>query len=230
MKTVLITGANRGIGLALAEAVVARGDRVIATARRPEEAQQLNALASLTGKIEIEPLDVVDPASLAALTARMEGRSIDLLVANAGVFEARGGLDDPSQSLAGWRDTLLTNVYGPFATVQALHGALLRPPVGKVAIISSKMGSSARAPGGSYAYRASKAAATNLACNLAAALKDDGVAVGAYHPGWVRTDMGGAAADIAVHESAGGLLARFDALDLAHTGMFEGYDGEAIAF
>jgi len=87
-----------------------------------------------------------------------------------------------------------------------------------------------RAPGGSYIYRSSKAAALNLGRNLATDLEPEGIAVGIYHPGWVRTDMGGAEADIGVDESARGLTARFDALSLETTGCFETWDGRAHAF
>jgi NAD(P)-dependent dehydrogenase (short-subunit alcohol dehydrogenase family) len=92
------------------------------------------------------------------------------------------------------------------------------------------MGSNAEASGGSYIYRASKAAATNLATNLALDLKPEGIAVASYHPGWVRTDMGGGSADISVEESAAGLLTRFDALDLETSGVFEAWDGRRIPF
>jgi len=101
---------------------------------------------------------------------------------------------------------------------------------GKIAIISSQMASDTRAPGGSYIYRASKAAVLNLGRNLATDLKSKGVAVGIYHPGWVRTDMGGSAADISETEAATGLVQRFDALSLATTGCFETWDGRAHPF
>lgn len=230
MQTILLTGANRGIGLALTEAAVARGDRVIATARNPEAAEKLNALASLTGKIEVEALDVTDEASMAALAERLSGRAIDLVIANAGQLNSYGKLDDPGHTAESWRDVLMVNVFGPFATVRALAPMLERGEGKKVAILSSIMASSARAPGGAYAYRASKAAATNLARNLAADLAERGIAVGAYHPGWVRTDMGGSSADIDVSESAAGLLKRFDALSMQTTGVFEDYQGAPIAF
>ena len=126
-----------------------------------------------------------------------------------------------------WADVLMTNVAGPFLVARALLGHL---DGGKIAIISSKMGSSANAPGGGYLYRASKAAVTNVACNLAAELRPRGVAVGSYHPGWVRTDMGGSAADISAEESAAGLLARFEVLSMATTGVFEDYAGAALPF
>jgi NAD(P)-dependent dehydrogenase (short-subunit alcohol dehydrogenase family) len=92
------------------------------------------------------------------------------------------------------------------------------------------MASHTRAPGGSYIYRASKAAALNLGRNLAADLKADGIAVGIYHPGWVKTDMGGSAADIHVDQAVAGLMERFNALVLDNTGCFETYDGKPHAY
>jgi NAD(P)-dependent dehydrogenase (short-subunit alcohol dehydrogenase family) len=122
------------------------------------------------------------------------------------------------------------NVTGVFLTVQALLGNLRRAEKPKIAIISSQMASHARAPGGSYAYRASKAAALNIGRNLASDLKPDGIAVGIYHPGWVRTDMGGMEGDISVEESVEGLLHEFDVLDMSTTGCFHTWDGRIHAY
>ena len=155
---------------------------------------------------------------------------IDLLICNAGQYLARSGLDDPEYTYDAWHTMMMTNVAGIFFTVRALLTRLAQAAEPKIAIVSSIMASSEQAPGGSYIYRASKAAATNLARNLAADLKQQGIAVGAYHPGWVRTDMGGPSAAIDVEESAKGLMQRFDALTLATTGVFEDYRGEAIPF
>ncbi len=231
MATVLITGANRGIGLELARLSAERGDQVIATARRPGEAGALEALTrrgfGSGGSVAMRGLDVTRPGEIEAVAAELR-RPLDLLVCNAGQFVARGGLEDPDYTVEAWESTLMTNVAGVFFAVRATLGALAAAPRPRIAVISSVMGSSARAPGGAYIYRASKAAVTNLARNLAVELKPRGIAVGAYHPGWVRTDMGGDAAELSAEESAEGLLARFDALGLETTGVFEDHRGDPI--
>lgn len=217
MQQVLITGANRGVGRAMAEGMTARGDDVIGTVRSGD------------GPGETITLDVTDTASLEALANRMANASLDLLVCNAGAFIGRGGVDDPAYTAEAFAEVMAVNVTGVFLTIKAVLPALRRAK-GKVAIVSSQMGSSERSKGGAYIYRASKAAATNLATNLAKDLSPEGIAVGAYHPGWVRTDMGGAEADIDVATSAAGLITRFDALSIGTTGCFEFYSGEPIPF
>lgn len=212
---VVITGANRGVGRAMAEACRARGDRVTGTAR--------------DGSCDIM-LDVTDPASVAALADRLNGTAVDLLVCNAGVLLDRDEALEDGYAPDLWARTFAVNVTGVFQTVQALLPCLRAAQGAKIAIISSQMGSSQRAKGSSLIYRASKAAATNLGCNLATLLRDDGIAVGSYHPGWVRTDMGGSGADIAPDEAAAGLIARFDALSLATSGCFETWDGRSHPF
>jgi NAD(P)-dependent dehydrogenase (short-subunit alcohol dehydrogenase family) len=212
---VVITGANRGVGRALADAFRARGDRVTGTAR--------------DGSCDIR-LDVTDPASLAAFAGALRGTGVDLLVCNAGVLIDRHETIGDGYAPDLWAKTFAVNVTGVFLTVQALLPSLRAGDGAKVAIISSQMGSSQRAGGSSLIYRASKAAATNLGCNLATLLQGDGIAVGSYHPGWVRTDMGGSGADISVEEAASGLVARFDALGLATSGCFETWDGRAHPF
>jgi NAD(P)-dependent dehydrogenase (short-subunit alcohol dehydrogenase family) len=229
-KTTLITGANRGIGLAMARLATKRGDRVLAAARRPGAALALADLARRNRNVSVLNLDVTDPEEMAAAAAAIEDAPIDLLICNAGQYVARGGFDDPEYTYDAWHTMMMTNVAGIFFTVRAFLPRLARAAEPKIAIVSSIMASSERAPGGSYIYRASKAAATNLARNLAIDLKEQGVAVGAYHPGWVRTDMGGPSAAIDVEESAKGLMQRFDALTLATTGVFEDYRGEVIPF
>lgn len=222
-KTILIAGASRGIGLEMARQAAARGDRVIASARSAAGASALQGLAA-----QVLEMDVTDEAALARVAEEVRD-PIDILVCNAGIYRGRGALDSDDLGLEAWRDSLLTNVAGPFLVARAFLPRI-ESAGGKIAIISSKMGSSSGAPGNGYIYRASKAAATNLACNLAAELKPRGVAVGSYHPGWVRTDMGGEGADISTEQSASGLLARIEHLSLVTTGVFEDYAGEPIPF
>ncbi len=217
MTTVMITGANRGVGYEMAAQMAARGDHVIGGARNGDTPG------------ETLRVDVTDTSSLDALATRLGDAPLDLLVCNAGAYIGRGGIDDPAYTPEAFAEVLAINVTGVFLTIKAALPALRRAK-GKIAIISSQMGSSERAKGRGYIYRASKAAATNLACNLAKDLAPEGIAVGAYHPGWVQTDMGGSAADITAKESASGLIQRFDALNLSTTGCFEFYSGEAIPF
>jgi len=214
---VLITGANRGIGRAMFDQYSAAGDQVIGTTR-----------GGASGDDWIT-LDVTDRASHRAMAARMGAAPLDLLICNAGVYLDKGQELDRGYPARQWADTFAANVGGVFQTIQTLLPNL-RAAKGKIAIISSIMASSTTAPGGSYIYRSSKAAVLNLGRNLAVDLKPDGVAVGIYHPGWVRTDMGGSTADISVEESVTGLTTRFAALDVSTTGCFEFWDGSTHPF
>lgn len=209
---VLITGANRGIGARLAADYTDRGDRVMATSR--------------DGSTGVA-LDVTDPGAHAALAAQLGDSPLDLLICNAGVYLDKGQTLDDGYAPHMWADSFAANVTGVFLTIQSVLPNLRAASSAKIAIISSQMGSDTRAPGGSYIYRASKAAVLNLGRNLASDLAGERIAVGIYHPGWVRTDMGSSAAEISVEESSSGLMARFDHLSLETTGCFETWDGRA---
>jgi NAD(P)-dependent dehydrogenase (short-subunit alcohol dehydrogenase family) len=212
---ILITGANRGIGAALLTAAQNRHDTAFGTTRD-------------TAHDTLLPLDVRDPASCAALAERLRDTPIDLLVCNAGVYLEKGMPADALTDTQLWADTFATNVTGVYLTAMAFLQHLKRSTAPKLAIISSQMGSNTRAKGQSYIYRASKSAALNLGRNLAVDLKPQGVPVGIYHPGWVRTEMGSDAADINTDDSARGLLQRFDALSLDTSGCFEMWNGDAM--
>ena len=215
---ILITGTGRGIGAGLAAAFRARGDRVTGTRRTGAGPDDL-------------PMDLRDPASIRAAATAYGARPLDLLVCCAGVYpESRSEPLDTGYAPGLWAEGFAVNVTGAFLTVQAFLTNLRRAAAPKIAFIASQMGSSARAPGGSYIYRASKAAMINLGRNLAADLGPEGIALGIYHPGWVRTDMGGPGADIGVAEAIPALLARLDALSLSTSGTFEGWDGKPRAF
>ena len=219
---ILITGASRGSGADMARQALARGDEVVAVVR--------HFGAEVPAGAARREADVTDPAALAGLARGLEGGApIDLLVCNAGVYEGRGKSGDPVFPADAWARTFAANVAGVFLTVEALL-PLMRAPGGRIAVISSRMGSNAASKGGSYIYRASKAAATNLVTNLANDLAERGVSVGAYHPGWVRTDMGGQTAAVSPEDSAAGLLKRFDALGPDTTGVFETFEGEPLPY
>lgn len=222
-QTVLIAGASRGIGLEMATQAKARGDTVIAMVRSAASAD------ALAGKIDQTLIaDVTDEASLATAASQVT-QDLDLLICNAGVYRGRGDMYAQDMGADAWSNVLMTNVAGPFFVAKAFRPRL-EAKRGKIAILSSVMGSSSQAKGDGYIYRSSKAAATNIALNLATELRPSGIAVGAYHPGWVRTDMGGPSAAVSVEDSASGLLARFDALSLETTGVFEDYSGQSIPF
>ena len=169
-------------------------------------------------------LDVTDPDSISELGWHYAGRRLDLLVCNAAVFLDRGrSLEELAAE--DWARTMAVNVTGVAETVRVLLPALRRSSGSKIAIISSQMASQERARGGSYVYRASKAAVLNFGRNLAQDLRSEGIAVGTYHPGWVRTEMGGPDAELSGSEAAEGLINRFEALDMSLTGCFETWDG-----
>jgi NAD(P)-dependent dehydrogenase (short-subunit alcohol dehydrogenase family) len=211
---VVITGATRGIGREMASQLSNTGHDVTGTSRDPSSGVQL---------------DVTDAKQQARFAAQMGNRAIDLLVCNAGVYLDKGmAIEDYTAEI--WSQSLAANVTGVFLTVQALLPNLRLAESAKIAIISSQMASHARAPGGSYAYRASKAAALNVGRNLATDLRPEGIAVGIYHPGWVRTDMGGEEGDISVEDSASGLIQEFDSLTLDTTGCFHTWDGRIHAY
>ena len=215
--SILITGANRGIGRALFDHYAGRGDAVIGTTRGPRADDRWLAL------------DVSDAASPATLARALDGRPLDLLVCNAGIYPDRGEALDTGYPAAAWAEGFAVNVTGVFLTIQALLPNL-RAAQGKIAIISSRMGSQTLAPGQSYIYRATKAAALNLGRNLAHDLAGQSIAVGIYHPGWVRTDMGGSGADLDARDAARGLAERFAALGPDNSGCFENWDGKTIPF
>lgn len=216
MATVLITGTNRGIGLALVRAFLARGDNVIATCRDAG-----NELAA-TGARVIDGIDVADLRSITKLRESLHGETIDILINNAGVLQRdEFGRIDYEQML----DHFEVNTLGPMRVTEALADNLQTGS--KVAIITSRVGSIAdNGSGGYWGYRVSKAAVNMVGKNLMHELRPRGIAVALLHPGMVATDMSGRNG-ISPFESAAGLVARIDALSMDNTGGFwhaEGYE------
>ena len=237
-KTLLITGANRGIGFEMTRQAAKRGDQVIACARNIEKASELLKVAENNPAITLLGLDVTAENEMKRIAASVT-RKIDILICNAGVLNGYGGLEDLAHHSSAIENVLMTNVAGVFFTARSFLPHLTERNIttkpqsnllGKIAVISSIMGSQERAGSNAPIYRASKAAANNLVRSLSIELAPRGIAVGAYHPGWVRTDMGGTSAKVSTQDSAAGLLTRFNALNLVNTGLYESYAGEELPF
>lgn len=222
MAVWLITGAGRGIGLEMTRQLLADGESVVATVRRPD------ALADLASpRLKVIALDVTDKAAVAALGESV-GDTLDVIVNNAGVLIDRNETTlAPDLSWDVFEETLRVNTVAPLFVTRALLPRL-RQPGGKILMVTSGMGSLAQDSSDTTAYRASKAALNRVTRGLARDLAPRGVSVLSMHPGWVRTAMGGPGAAVAVEDSAAGLIARVRALDLSTTGRFVGHDGKAF--
>ncbi len=222
MTTVLISGANRGIGLELARQYAAEGARVIAGVRDPGAADALRAIQG----VEVHTLDVSQDAGVQAFRQAVGDSPVDILIANAGVFGAHqevGALD-----FNDWLHTYSVNSLGPVRLVQAFLSNL-KAGGGRTAVaITSTLGSTSAHAGDMLGYRASKAALNNAWVGLAAALKGDGLSFLLLHPGWVKTDMGGAGAQITPEQSAQGLRARIAEGGPARSGKLFAYDGKPL--
>jgi len=228
MARVLVTGANRGIGLELARQYAEAGFEVLATCRSPLAAKALSDLSDACPALRIEELDVLGSGSIQSLASKLEadGLELDILINNAGVLIAEQAGEWSAEAL---RTTLDTNVAGPAMIIQRFAG--LMASGGKVVNISSGIGSFAlgidfRGEAGVYAV--SKAALNMVVRQLSAWLKARGVTMIACSPGWVRTDMGGSMADLSVQESAGALLEMIDGLALEDSGSFLDRAGDQV--
>lgn len=227
MPSVLITGANRGLGLEFAKQYVSDGYRVFATTRRREPA--LEALEKEHDKLSVHTLEVTDAASVRALAAQLKGEPIDVLINNAGTMGPKG------QSLGqidyeGFLDTLRINTLGPLRIAEAFVEHVARSERKLMIAVTSGMGSISDSSGGSYAYRASKAALNMTFHNLGLDLKARGIIAVVINPGWVQTDMGGKGAPTKVEDSVAAMRRVFDALTLADTGTFKNYRGGDYAW
>jgi NAD(P)-dependent dehydrogenase (short-subunit alcohol dehydrogenase family) len=226
-RSVLVTGANRGLGLEFARQYATEGWQVFAACRAPDDAKELQRLAAESGgQIRVLALDVTDTASVRAAAAGLKGVAIDLLLNNAGVMGPRneriGGLD-----YAAWARVLDANTLGPMRVVEAFVEHVARSHQKRIVTITSGMGSVAdNTSGGAYAYRSSKAAVNIVMKSLAIDLASRGITCVVMNPGWVRTDMGGSGGKLSPAESIKALRSVIASLEPKDSGKFLNWDGK----
>jgi NAD(P)-dependent dehydrogenase (short-subunit alcohol dehydrogenase family) len=226
VRNVVVTGANRGVGLALVKEFSAAGDHVIGGCRRPDSATDLRATGA-----EVLAVDTSSDVSLVDFARGIGDRQIDILINNAGVNagalgaadNARGALDISPEQFLG---VMNINVVGPLRLVQLL-APNLRAARGTVANISSQVGSFevAQRIGRDVAYAASKTALNMVTLKQSQALRSEGVTVICIHPGWVKTSMGGSGADVEPADAAAGIVKVLGRVSLEDTGRFFRWDG-----
>lgn len=228
MPTVLITGANRGLGLEFCRQYADKDWNVIACCRNPEQASELKKLGQRFSSIQIETLDVADFNQIDSLSKKLSDTSIDVLINNAGVYgdhsNGFGKLDYQA-----WLNTLIINTQAPVKMAEAFLPQIQRGNNKLIVNISSLMGSvSDNDSGGSILYRSSKAALNAAMKSLSIDLKNKDIGVLIFHPGWVKTDMGGANALIDATTSVGGMSALIANFTLSQSGAFIKYDGKPM--
>jgi len=224
MPNVLITGASRGIGLEFARQYAGEGWRVLATCREPGQADVLNAIA---GDVAVHRLDVTRADEIDALARALGQQPIDLLINNAGIMpRACSELGRIDYNVL--EEALAVNAIAPVRILEAFAGNLAAGRRKLAAVLSTRLSSLAEMGGGYLAYRASKTALNAAMKALVPDLQRRGIAVVLFHPGWVRTDMGGAGAPIDAATSVAGLRRVIAGLTLADSGRFLNYDGSEI--
>jgi NAD(P)-dependent dehydrogenase (short-subunit alcohol dehydrogenase family) len=225
MPNVLITGANRGIGLELVRQYAQDGDSVFAFCRTPKSADALSALAQHSnGRVTVHAMDVGDEGSIRTAAKSIGDRPVDILINNAGIS---GGDDQGIDAVdtAKWIEAFTVMVIGPFRVIQAFLSNLRKSDDPKVMTITSQIGATTWPMGGSYVYASAKAAVNRTMIAMARDLKGQ-VTVNLIHPGWVRTDMGGLNADLSTEESASGIRKVIASLVEADSGKFYKWNGD----
>jgi NAD(P)-dependent dehydrogenase (short-subunit alcohol dehydrogenase family) len=224
MSSVLITGANRGLGLEFAKQYADSGYRVFATAREPARASELSALAARCSNLSVHALEVTDGASVQTLSRELQSEAIDILINNAGVMGPKrqklGQID-----YDGMLETFQINTIGPLRVAESFVEQVARSQHKLMVAITSGMGSISDSSGGSYAYRASKAALNMSFHSLALDLKARGIIAFVINPGWVQTDMGGSSAPLSASASIAAMRKVFDGMTLEKSGSFMNYSG-----
>lgn len=226
MATVLITGANRGIGLELVKAYAQRGEHVIACCRDPLAARDLEDVAK-TADVDIRKVQVADRVSVAKLASDLAGTPIDLLINNAGTgIPALEHQTVYEMDFDAWAEAFAVNTMAPVRMMQALLDNLRASGNARLVTISSQLGALSLDLPYAYAYSSTKAAINKIMRLAAIDLAKDDISVCLIHPGWVRTDMGGPTADLSPEESVRGIVNVIDTLRPETSGSFWKWNGE----
>jgi NAD(P)-dependent dehydrogenase (short-subunit alcohol dehydrogenase family) len=234
MPVVLITGANRGIGLELTRQYLEAGWQVIACCRHPKDADELLSLRS--EHLDIRALDVTDLAGIEALAAQLSGVPIDVLINNAGIIGPLPVTEHIDRQHFGsidydlWERVIRTNTFGPVKMAEALLPNLLAGGEKKIVTLSSTVGSITERDTPAFAYATSKTAVNKAMALLAAQLIDQGVIVALVCPGYVKTRMDFGGADVEAANSAAGLRKLIAGFSMADSGSFTRFNGETIAW
>jgi NAD(P)-dependent dehydrogenase (short-subunit alcohol dehydrogenase family) len=230
MPSVLITGANRGLGLEFVKQYSEEGWRVYACCRNPGKAAELNGLpAASNGGVSLHELDVSDPAAIAGLAGELRSEPLDILLNNAGIYGDESHDDFGEIDYDKWTETFAINVMGAMRMVEAFVENVQAGERKILAFVSSLMGSIAdNGSGGSYMYRSSKAALNAVAKSLSIDLKKSGLTTVILHPGWVLTDMGGEKAPLHSPESVEGMRKVLQELRSEDSGRFLSYEGKEL--
>lgn len=238
MPTLLITGANRGLGLEFVRQYAANGWTVIATARDKANIGPLCDIKAAHENVCLEILDVADLQSIKTLADRLQGTPIDLLINNAGIYSGNGLNSVTQDPLSGqnfgaidaeaWDRVFKINTIAPIMVSEAFTSHISQGKERKIINITSKMGSIELMNRGSLAYRTSKAALNAAMRNVSLELKDQNIIIVNLHPGWVQTDMGGKSADLAPETSISAMRKVIAGLTLKDSGTFLNYDGTIL--
>ncbi len=230
MKTALITGANRGIGLEFVRQYALDGWRIIACCRNPTSADALNRLiAQHPDRISIFPLDIANYSQIEQLAQTLSGETIDLLINNAGVYPPKSGDAFGRTDYKAWAHTFAVNTMAPLKMAEAFLQLISRSSLRTIVTITSKMGSIAdNRGGGSYIYRSSKAGVNIVMKSLSIDLSPQQITTVLLHPGWVKTDMGGPNGLISTEQSVTGMRRVISNLTFEDSGKFYAFDGQIV--
>ncbi len=236
MPSVLITGANRGLGLEHTRQYLTKGWEVLACCRTPSQAEELNTLADEYMSLEIYELDVIDHDAIEQLATLLAGRKIDVLLNNAGILGAdltqglqHQTLSDMSYEI--WRELLEVNVLAPFKMISEFQQHVASSDMKIILMMSSSLGSiSGNTVGGVHGYRTTKASLNMLTKGLAAELEPSGITIFSMAPGWCKTDMGTDLADVEVTHSVAGQQRVISEIQFSDSGSWFDYNGDLLSW